>query len=131
MFNIFKNEAFFCVTVDPRADFYSEVKELIQKTLAEAPADYMPVWFRFHLSDIANQEDILRSALADTHCRCAVAVVGQAPLCGAHAGLEAYFYRGKVTYPEQDMAQIEDNSYTHLFFNIRNFGLAFLWHADI
>ena len=77
MFNIFKNEAFFCGTVEPRADFYSEVKELIQKTLEEAPADYMPVWFRFHLSDIANQEDILRKVLAETDCRCAVAVVGR------------------------------------------------------
>ena len=119
MFNIFKNEAFFCGTVEPRADFYAEVKELILKALTEAPANYTPVWFRFHLSDIANQEDILRKALADTDCRCAVAIVGQAPLCGAHAGLEAYFFRGKVSYPEKDMTAVEDDSYTHLYFNTR------------
>ena len=118
-FNIFKNEAFFCGTAEPRADFYAEVKELIQQTLSQAPADYTPVWFRFHVSDIANQEDILRRVLADTNCRCAVAIVGQAPLCGAHAGLEAYFVQGKVTCPETDMSAVESGPYTHLFFNTR------------
>lgn len=119
LFNIFKDEAFFCGTVEPRADFYAEVKELILQTLSEVPEGFTPVWFRFHVSDIANQEDILRRVLNDLDCRCAVAVTGQAPLCGAHAGLEAYFSRNNVSYPEPGMTELGEKSYTHLFFNTR------------
>ena len=117
VFSIFKDEAFFCGTIPCGNDFYTEAKELVTQTLKEAPSGFAPVWFRFHVSDIANQEDILRKALADLDLHCAVAITGQAPLDGSHAGLEAYFTSAPVTMPAPGQSCVGGENYTQLYFN--------------
>ena len=117
-FKHFKEESFFCGVSSFEKDFYTEVKNLLDAALSGAPSTSVPVWLRFHLSDIANQEDILRRVLNDSSCRFAVAVTGQAPLCGAHAGLEAYFFdRNAVSYPVSGRSCIENAHYRQYFFN--------------
>ena len=117
LFHTFQNESFFCGTVPPRADFQAEVKELINAALSQAPAGHKAVWFRFHTSDIANQEDILRKVLADMEINCAAAIIGQAPLDGAHVGLEACFTSENISIPQPGHVCVEAGPYRQLYFN--------------
>ena len=117
-FKEFCNELFFCGESVPSADFCREIRNLIVSTLEELPADFKPVWFRFHVSDIANQEDLLRNVLAEMKIDFAVSIIGQAPLSGAHAALEAYFVKNAVcTVPEPGQSMLENEPYRQLFFN--------------
>ncbi|MBQ9501948.1 MAG: hypothetical protein IJU70_07320 [Lentisphaeria bacterium] len=114
----FLNEAYYCGVSAPGSDFASEIAVLVDEVLAAAPAGHEPVWFRFHLSDIANQEEILENVLARKGIAGAVASVGQAPLCGARAGVEAWSFSGaQVTRPQQNMTCVETGRSTLLFFN--------------
>ena len=117
-FKVFKNESFFCGVSGSGIDFSAEVGQLIDEALSKAPAGHKPVWFRFHLSDIANQEAALRDCLARRDFSGAAACVGQAPAGGARAGLEAYFIsRARVTYPREGASCVETSAGKFLFFN--------------
>ncbi|MBQ7206453.1 MAG: hypothetical protein IJS01_01515 [Lentisphaeria bacterium] len=117
-FKVFKNESFFCGVSGSGTDFSAEAGQLIDEALSKAPAGHKPVWFRFHLSDIANQEAALRNCLARRGLSGATACVGQAPACGARAGLEAYFVsRARVTHPREDASCVETSAGRVLFFN--------------
>jgi len=115
---IFLNESYYCGTSVPEGDFPSEAAALIDEVLAAVPEKHEPVWFRFHLSDIANQEGLLRDVLARKGLSGAVACVGQAPLCGARAGVEAWAIAdAQVSRPQENMTCVETGRNTLLFFN--------------
>lgn len=117
-FTTFGNTSFFCGVSTPKRDFVQETRALLEETLKALPAGWVPLWFRFHLSDIANQEELLRPLLKEMDIRCAVACVGQAPLCGAHAGLEACFVKKELLrHPQPGESLIENPPYRQLYFN--------------
>lgn len=113
----FLNEAYFCGVSAPGSDFSSEAETLIDEVLAAVPRGHEPVWFRFHLSDVANQEALLKRALEKKGVAGAVACVGQAPLCGAHAGVEAWSVAGARISRGENMTCVETGCNTLLFFN--------------
>ena len=77
-------ERYFAMSSVPGTCFQAEAEELLAR-YREKAAGTLPIWLRFHLSDIANQAGILRQIVGME-----LPLVGQPPVNGSRLALEAY-----------------------------------------
>ncbi len=92
-------ETYFSMTSTPGGSFREEASRLLERYRACA-AGTVPVWLRFHLSDISNQAQELRRLAGES-----VPMVGQPPADGAKLALEAWHLAG----PGVETAQMEED----------------------
>ncbi len=88
------NESFLALYSVPAATFECEAEELLIRYLEYITGSHA-VLLRFHLSDIANQADILRNLLEKYRISNA-SLVGQTPVNGSKIALEAWLCAGEA-----------------------------------
>jgi enamine deaminase RidA (YjgF/YER057c/UK114 family) len=109
-------ERFFAGTARPGKSFRDECEELLAR--CQASLGRKPQLLRMHVSDIANQAGIAAALTASLGA--AVAVVGQAPICGSRLAVEAYALEPSVP------SMLTDGV---LSLRLRNYELLFLGSA--
>lgn len=80
----------------PEGDFGKQIEELhsaLDAVMAEQCKGAAPVFIRYFLSDISNQEEQLQQVLQSRR-RCAVSIIGQPPLDGSKVAVWAYLATG-------------------------------------
>ena len=106
------SEFFYAMSSVPGRSFREEAEELLAR-YREAAAGTVPVWCRFHLSDIANQAQELRELSGDADA----ALVGQPPVGNARIALEAYHLSpGPETIRLENGTELRLKHYRQLFF---------------
>ncbi|MBS1368964.1 MAG: hypothetical protein HPZ91_03310 [Lentisphaeria bacterium] len=104
-------ETFFAMSSVPGRNFREEAEELLAR-YREASAGTLPVWIRFHLSDIANQAKELRELFGRD-----AATVGQPPAGNARIALEAYHLSPEAeAHREGTLLELRLKHYRQLFF---------------
>lgn len=87
-------ECYLAMCSVPGRNFRAEAEELLAR-YRKITAGTIPVWTRFHLSDITNQADELRRLVGDE-----IPMIGQAPVNGGRIALEAYHLKPEASSPE-------------------------------
>ncbi len=104
-------EFFYAMQSTPGRNFEAELRELLVR-YRERSAGTIPVWIRFHLSDIANQTAIVRQLAGPEP-----ALIGQPPADGARIALEAYHLpEGTQVLRDSGRTELRLKNYRQLFF---------------
>lgn len=88
-------EHFITLQGEPGSDFRAEVEALLARYHALTSEEDIPVFVRFHLSDITTQESVLKEYLTENDGF--ISFIGQAPCNNSRISLEAYHVRGSVS----------------------------------